>query len=369
MSAAQMDQMDKTVRILSIDGGGIRGILPARVLQYIEQQTGKPARELFHLIAGTSSGGIIGCGLLAGKTGAQLGDLFAQRGGEIFAHSLWHTVTTFDNLGGPKYDPGPLEQILRDELAETWLGDTKGVELLVPAYVIELPRPEDQDGFQTTRRPFLFKSWKARGTFLDPGDQPSALDFRLCDIARATSAAPTYFPPAAIRNRDGDCYAAVDGGVFANNPSMCALVAAYRLYPDLLKGQPVLLLSLGTGALERPIPYRQARNWGELRWLHPVLSILMDGNADTVCYELDQLLGSKQHVRIEISTGTDPSLPYTANEDFDCATPDNIARLEGLAAHLIAARQDKLDPVIALLQAPKWQPAPAGASVPPAPTA
>src|SRR6476661_5270438 len=95
---------DPTVRILSIDGGGIRGILPARVLQYLEAETGKPAAELFHMIAGTSTGGIIGCGLLAGKQAKQLGDLYAERGGDIFARSLWQTVSTINNLSGPKYE-------------------------------------------------------------------------------------------------------------------------------------------------------------------------------------------------------------------------------------------------------------------------
>jgi len=344
--------MDPTVRLLSIDGGGIRGILPARVLQYIEEQSGKRIADHFHMIAGTSTGGILGCGLLVGKTPKQLGDLYAERGGDIFAHSLWHTVTTFGNLGGPKYEPDVLERILGEQLGDTWLSETQGTELLVPSYIIELPAPEDLDGVQTTRKPFLFKTWKARGTCLDQGDVKEALDFRLRDIARATSAAPTYFPPARIQNRRGQSYAAVDGGVFANNPAMCALTAAHKLYPDL-RDRPVLLVSLGTGSLERPIPYTDARDWGEVSWLHPILSILMDGNADTVCYEVDQVLGPDRHFRIETSTGTEPGLPYTVNEDFDCATADNIARLENLAKHLVSVKRQKLDQIIGLLRPDK----------------
>jgi uncharacterized protein len=281
---------------------------------------------------------------------------YAAKGGTIFAHSLWHTFSTIDNLSGPKYDPAPLEEILNEQFTvngkEVWLGETQGVELLVPTYVIELPKPVDVDGVQTTRQPFLFKSWKARGTLLDPGDDKAALDFRLQDVARATSAAPTYFPPARIQNRVGECFAAVDGGVFANNPAMCALVAAYKRFPDF-RTRPVVVVSLGTGSLERAIPYRHAQRWGELRWLHPVLSILMDGNVDTVCYEVDQVLGPERHFRFEISTGTDPNGYNTVTEDFDCATPDNIERLERLARHLIDLRGDKLDRVIALLKTPK----------------
>jgi len=85
---------DEIVRILSIDGGGIRGIIPARMLQRIEEATSKPVRELFHLVAGTSTGGIIGCGLLKEKTAGAMAQLYANRGGDIFHRSLWDKVTT-----------------------------------------------------------------------------------------------------------------------------------------------------------------------------------------------------------------------------------------------------------------------------------
>ena len=92
---------DEIIRILSVDGGGIRGIIPARILQRIEEGTEKHAIDLFHLIAGTSTGGIIGCGLLKGKTAAELAQLYADRGGEIFHRSLWDKVTTIDGLSNP----------------------------------------------------------------------------------------------------------------------------------------------------------------------------------------------------------------------------------------------------------------------------
>src|SRR5580700_3740852 len=114
---------DESVRILSIDGGGIRGIIPARLLQRIEEGTGKPARDLFHLIAGTSTGGIIGCGLLKGKTAAEMAQLYSDEGGDIFHRSLWDKVTTIDGLTNPDYDAGPLEEILARELGETWLSE------------------------------------------------------------------------------------------------------------------------------------------------------------------------------------------------------------------------------------------------------
>src|SRR5215831_6844676 len=103
---------DEIIRILTMDGGGIRGIIPARILQHIEESTGKPASALFHLIAGTSTGGILGCGLAKGKPAREIADLYARRGGEIFHRSLWDKVTTIDGLSNPDYDPTPLQTIL-----------------------------------------------------------------------------------------------------------------------------------------------------------------------------------------------------------------------------------------------------------------
>lgn len=353
------EPIDRTIRILSIDGGGIRGILPARLLQEIETRTAKPAADLFHMIAGTSTGGILACGLLAGLPARQLGDLYANHGGEIFAHSFWRTVVTVRNLDGPKYQPDALEKKLQGTLGDTWLSETKGAELLVPSYCIHLPKPIPLDGnrVQSTRLPYLFKSWKARGTALNDGDHPPELDFMLRDIARATSAAPTYFPPAGIKNKAGDTYWMVDGGVFANNPAMCALTSARKIFPSARR---YLLVSLGTGSLEREISSDEAGGWGEIGWLHPILSILMDGSADTVCYEVDEMLGEEDHKRFEVSLGSDPNDPVAVHEEFDDATPDNIRRLEALAGKQIGDAKEKLDALCAELMQPKWDTKPVG---------
>ena len=343
---------DEIIRILSVDGGGIRGIIPARILQRIEEGTEKHAIDLFHLIAGTSTGGIIGCGLLKGKTAAELAQLYADRGGEIFHRSLWDKVTTIDGLSNPDYDAGPLENILGEELGDTWLSERKDTELLVPSYAIQLPfeQPGDGLGSLVPRAPYFFKSWKARGVDLDPGEKSEELDFRLRDIARATSAAPTYFPPASIKNRADQSFGMIDGGVFANNPAMCALVAAYKLFP----GKKFMMVSLATGSLERPIPYDEAKNWGLVHWARPILNVLFDGNADTTSYEVNQILGASYY-RFDISLGMTPRQdPNAVNEDFDDASPDNIARMERKADALANGMAAKLQSVIGELKKPKW---------------
>jgi hypothetical protein len=334
----------REIRILSIDGGGIRGILPARLLQEIEHRLNKPIADLFHLIAGTSTGGIIGCGLAVGMGAKELGDIYNQHGGAIFARSMWQRVSNPADLAGPKYAPTTLEGILSEVLRDKTLRDVTSVELLVPTYAIELSKPQDADGVVSTRTPMFFKTWKARGEQLARGENRFDFNFALKDVARATSAAPTYFPPAQIANESGDRFGVVDGGVFANNPALCALSAGYALYP----GAKFTLVSLGTGSLERHIPYADAKGWGDLQWLHPILSILMDGNADTICYQCDQVLGDR-HFRFETTLGTDPASPISVKEDFDDASPDNVARLERLAESLISANDKRIGQLCELL--------------------
>jgi len=159
------------------------------------------------------------------------------------------------------------------------------------------------------------------------------------EAARATSAAPTYFePPQLVNEADGSRYALVDGGVFANNPAMCA-------YAEILaedRSADVMMVSLGTGQLNRPYPYQEAKDWGLLGWARRIFDVVLDGVSDTTDYELEQLLGAEHHARMQIEL-------IGAKDDLDDASPENIANLERKAAELIAAHDDELDRVCAAL--------------------
>jgi hypothetical protein len=304
---------EKLVRILSIDGGGIRGIIPARILEVIEERMGKQCSHLFHLIAGTSTGGIIACGLGIGKTAKDMADLYSKEGATIFHRSLWDKVTTIEGLSNPDYDSSPLEAILAKQLGGSMLSDVRDTHLLIPSYAIQLPydQPGVGVGVMSPRAPYFFKSWRAWDSRIDADGDPKKWNFFLRDVARATSAAPTYFRPALITNEAGDKYGMIDGGVFANNPALSALVSAYKMFPD---AEQYMVISLGTGALERPIPYDQAANWGLVHWARPILNVLFDGNADTICYDITQVLG-KGHYRFDIALGQNAKQdPNAVNE-------------------------------------------------------
>jgi uncharacterized protein len=312
-------------RLLSIDGGGIRGVLPAMVLAELERMASAPCAHLFDMIAGTSTGGIIACGLVADKPATALVDLYVKRGGEIFSRTLWEKFDTGFGLSGPKYDAAPLEAILADVLGDLWMSEVPNrPELLVPSYCIQLPRPVVLDGVVTTRSSYLFKSSES-------GDAQA--DFRLRDVARATSAAPTYFAPAQITAKDGDVRWMVDGGVFANQPSACALAEARKLWP----GEEYEILSVGTGSLEAAIDPKNVLGWGLGGWLRPLLSVMMNGAADSVSYQMATELGPA-FARLDISTN---AINPAVDEAMDDASPQNIERLQALAEALLGREDSK----------------------------
>jgi patatin-like phospholipase/acyl hydrolase len=324
----------QTVRILSIDGGGIRGILPARLLQEIERQTGQPGAELFDLVAGTSTGGIIACGIARRISATRLGEFYASNGGKIFTRSFGREVATLDGLFGPDYDPRPLERMLREVLGETWLSEVTRPHLLIPSYCVALP-PSDRAAGRERPSAMFFKSWKANGVSLDAGDVQETLDFPLWQVARATSAAPTYFPPAWVTSKSGERAAMIDGGVFANNPSACALASARRLYPEAKR---YLIVSLGTGAAAPSIDADATAGWGKARWMRPMFSIFMAGAADAASYQVEQD-PKVRHLRFQVTIAPGPDAPSTAMDD---AEPDNVRRLELLAQRMIETNRDRL---------------------------
>jgi hypothetical protein len=334
--------MSDSIRILSIDGGGIRGIIPAMVIQAL---LGKlKAQDVFHIIAGTSTGGIIACGLAKPNPISlqDIIDLYVKYGSEIFEKGL---LDWSHYLRGPRYKPTALENYVASEFGSTYLSEVKNVELLVPSYAIGLPKEKPPGN---TCAPMFFRSWQARGLLLGKGVTSDEYDFKLDSIARATSAAPTYFPPATIVNKAGQSFTMIDGGVFANNPTICAMVEAYHLYHST----NFMVVSIGTGSEPTRIDASAALNWGDLSWAMPMMSIFQDGSAQTVSVETDELLGDS-HWRFNISLTTQTPQGETVNPDMDDASPANVQALVDKADQLIHAQRDRIESLAKELAKPK----------------
>jgi predicted acylesterase/phospholipase RssA len=331
--------------LLAVDGGGIRGVIPARVLQEIERHFRRPICDLFDLVAGTSTGGIIALGLTKPQDGtrtpqftaADLLALYRDHGGDIFPQSLWRKAWTVGGLGGVKYSAKPLEELLQDRFGETMLSQAL-VDVCVPSY--DLSRPGS----------FFFKRSYA-------GDPTEQWDVPMALVARATSAAPTYFDPARI----GADSALVDGGVFANNPAVSGYADALDIiakdrerYADDVE---IHVVSVGTGQPPQtaarggaiPVRWSRANGWGLARWARPVLEVVFDGVAEAAEYQLCRLCrhengSAPRYHRLQ------SELPR-ASGALDDASPQNIAALERDAEELLEEEQDKLQDVYAALTA------------------
>ncbi len=321
-------------RILSLDGGGIRGLLSAHILAALEQKLNEkwtskhgqpPERPLrlaqfFDLIAGTSTGGILACAILCPDpqdltsprySAREAISLYRDYGRQIFSKTL-SGRTGVAAFRWARYDSSPLENILTEKF-----GDARLSQLLRPCLITSYDIEK--------RRAIFFTSHDAK-------EKGAMYDYPLRDVARSTSAAPTYFPPHHVASLGGLETSGIDGGLFANNPTMCAVVEALKIFgskgndgrPRLLEMDELFILSIGTGVIKRPYFFRKAQNWGLLPWVAPIIDIMMTGVAETVDYQLRKLYSAlqrpEQYVRIMPDLGT-------ASDEMDDVSPKNLQAL------------------------------------------
>jgi patatin-like phospholipase/acyl hydrolase len=302
------------MRVLAIDGGGIRGLIPALVLTELERRAGRRVFELFDLIAGTSTGGILACALCAPEAlpAEQLVALYEEEGPKIFDRSVWQRIRSAEGLLDEKYDAGALDRALERFLADKRLSESRP-DLVVPAYDMSEPGP------------YFFKSRKAR--------EDASEDFPLSVVARATSAAPTYFEPLPVGPR-----ALIDGGVFAVNPAMSAFAEVMRFQPTA----EVLLLSLGTGERTRKRTFADVDDWGLVEWARPILDVVFDGQSDAVHYQLTHALEDGRYWRMQVELDL-------ASDDLDDSSSGNLKLLRKHAEDLIDRESGRLDEIVAAL--------------------
>lgn len=299
-------------RILSLDGGGIRGLVTCRWLEGVESAlaaAGKgDLRGSFDLFAGSSTGAMIACALGIGLSPAQAAELYLQHRHAIFpglARRLWSRLGRAFELGpsAPRYDGRGLERVLRDVFGDARLGD--------------LARPTLVTAYDTiARRPVVFKSFK-----------PEHADLPVREVCRASAAAPTYFPAHGM-TFEGRLHALIDGGVVANNPTACAIAEALRKDRRVYRSADLVVLSVGSGERNRPIDLASAREWGALEWAIPIIDVLFDASSDSVDYIAHQLVGDG-YVRLqdELVVGLD---------DLDDTSDTNLFALEALARDYLA---------------------------------
>ena len=310
----------KSIKVLSVDGGGIRGIIPAIILAELQKRLARNLYEVFDLIAGTSTGGIIALGIgTRGNNGQpyspdELLNLYIQNGPAIFKK---HWFTWLREVFRSKYSLRALEAILAKFFQATEF-KTALTPLLISSYDLQ------------AQLPFFFKSHRI-------ATKPN-YNWHVTSIARATSAAPTYFPPLRLTQGAED-YALVDGGVFVNNPSMAAYAEARSLYPEFAQ---FVVVSVGTGDRQDRIAYAKAKKWGLIGWARQIVPVFMDSASESVDYQLRFMPGCTYH-RLQV-----PHLQAAENE-MDDVTAANLANLQKTAKEYVATHSTDLDTICAEL--------------------
>lgn len=277
---------DRDFRILSIDGGGIRGIYPATFLAGLEARYlgGASVAQYFDLIAGTSTGGIIAIGLAAGLKAASLRDLYIEHGCEIFPPLQSGVVGTVErclrNAGQYfkfRYDRKALMKILRDTLGDRKFGEAQ-VRLCIPAF-------EGHYG-----EVYIFK------TPHHPDFQKDASE-RMTKVAAATAAAPTFFQPL----QDGG-YTFVDGGVWANNPIMIALVDTLSCFS--VPRERIQIMSLGCGDDPYRVDKSKVRFGGMWAWRDSIYAAMRLQSLNALG-QAGLLIGAGKIIRASAPTSED----------------------------------------------------------------
>ena len=290
-------------RILALDGGGIRGVISAKILERVQEKIGQPLNEYFDLIAGTSTGSILAASLVLGKNPQELIKIYKDQGEQIFQTNFFQKNIGYW-LKQPKYSNEGLKTVLKYHFGEITLENLR--EESKKLYPSSNPKATLLIlAYNTTQR--------ATNFFLSPlvDEKPWYQKAKLWEVCLSSSAAPTFFPPYQFdlfqetsTESEGE-YTFVDGGVAANNPSLAALVHALgieKIDGQRLNIEDISLLSIGTGRTTKPLEFKEVNSWGALNWASQIPEVFMGGQfqitAD-LCAQLIRSINPHGYLRIQ----------------------------------------------------------------------
>lgn len=292
----------KDIRVLAIDGGGIRGIIPAQILYHVEQLLKAKYKkevkigEYFDLIVGTSTGGILTCLYLTPDKDGNIKysskdavNLYLENADKIFYTNIFRKIFTLCGLLAPKYTNKGIIGV-----SEKYFGHTSLNDLIKPCIITS---------YNIEKRDItLFKQHKADN---------DKNNFLVKDIVCACSAAPTYFKPYLIKSFDYTEHALIDGGVYAINPALCGYIEAKKLFENC----NIRMLSIGTGNYKKPFLYKKFKNYGMIKWLLPILEILNHSSSTVNDYYLKRMFNLNESNYLRING----NVPISNKKMDDCS--------------------------------------------------
>lgn len=298
--------------ILSLDGGGIRGAATTQFLSHVEQKLqqdhGKSIRDCVDFYAGTSTGSIIALALATtDMTMEEINQLYSFTNAQkIFSANkgLWEV----DGINAPKFEAKGKTAVLKKSLGKAKIKDIPaGKHILAVTYAVE------------KRCPVVIKSTKAK-----------YLNLLSYQVADASSAAPTYFPTKElILPPDKHEYWLVDGGVIANNPTMCAISEARRVWNDISLSD-MRVLSIGTGFMSKKINGPKSRKWGAVQWMTEGHIMEVLGDEKVVAYQALTIMDNGNYIRVNARLERQKGLPYPPDDAMDDVSKTNITKLRQL---------------------------------------
>ena len=318
-------------RILSIDGGGIKGIVPAVVLLHLEKllkhlSNNQNSRiyDYFDLFSGASTGAIIIAGLLSPDkdnrpkySPEEILDLYLENGHIIFNSSLFQEIKSVSGIVNVKYDPDGLESVF-----EKYFGKSELKGLLKPSLipVYDLSRGKN----------YFFRQQKA---LTSPRH-----NFYVKDLLRGATSALSYFPPAQISTVNGlenRCF--IDGGVFANNPALSAY-AEFRYHNSNLHAKDTMMLSLGTGRKTTNLDCEVTANWGAAEWLYQGSYLTSNAVASASDYQLNAVYDNKpNYLRLDASFDDEQS------SSMDNTDKEYLDYLISLGESIVKEKQSEIN--------------------------
>ncbi|WP_100644583.1 patatin-like phospholipase family protein [Alteromonas facilis] len=296
--------------ILSLDGGGIRGAATTQFLSNIEHALWDQAhvriRDCIDFYAGTSTGSIIALALATTSLSmTDINQLYSvENAKKIFSEN--RGFLEFDGLNAPKYAADRKRDVLQQNFADARIGDVhQDKHVLCVSYGIE------------SRRPFVIKSTKE-----------DYLHLKSADVADASSAAPTYFPTTSLKMLENEfAHWLIDGGVVANNPTMCAIAEARRVWRSL-PFDKLRVISVGTGFRTRKINGPDSQHWGSIQWMTKgnIIDILSDEMV--VGYQAITMIPNGNYIRVNSQLRNQPGLDFPPDDAMDDISESNIDKLK-----------------------------------------
>jgi patatin-like phospholipase/acyl hydrolase len=286
------DDPPSRFQILALDGGGVKALFTAHVLARLEDDLGVCIRDGFDLIAGTSAGGIIALALGAGLRPADIVQHYQQLAATVFPASRRRWWRLPARLSRPTYSHQPLRDALQEVFGDRRLGDSDR-RLVIPAWDVQCGRVHL---FKTPHHPRLTRDWK----------------LPMVDVALATTAAPTFLPAARV-----DGHRLVDGGTWANNPSVVAITEAVSLLGVPLNAIRVLNVGTTDEVTNHP---KKLDNGGLLIWARHAAQLVLTASSRGAQGLAEHLVGRDRYSRFDAQV---PAGLYR----LDDADPDDLAGL------------------------------------------